>query len=118
MFGLCKYKNIFGPVPHGVRIFNLPVVDWVTTFIGVGLFSYFTKYSFFKSILFALLLMLFVHRIFCIKAPSDMFFFPQEDDWRFYIYVLFFFGFVCPVFFYDFYYSPKKNIFSINIPKL
>ena len=54
MFGLCKYKNIFGPVPHGVRIFNLPVVDWVTTFIGVGLFSYFTKYYLKSSIALSL----------------------------------------------------------------
>jgi len=117
MFGLCKYKNLFGPVPHTPRIFNLPFVDWITTFIGVGLFSYFTKYSFVKSLVFALLLMLFVHRIFCIKARSDVLFFPNENDWRFYTYVVFFFLCVCPIFFYDFYYSLKRKTLSTNFPK-
>jgi len=117
MFGLCKYKNIFGAAPHTPRIFNLPVTDWIVTFILVGLFSYLTKYSFLKSLVFALLLMLFVHRIFCIEAPSDVLFFPNHNDWHFYIYVLFFFGIVCPAFFYDFFHSPKKNVFSMNISK-
>ncbi len=90
-FGLCKYKDIFGKIPHEPRFLNIGILDIVTTLVLVFAFSYFAKYPFWKTLVFAFFLMLFVHRLFCVKSVSDRFFFPNENnDIRFPLYVLVF----------------------------
>lgn len=100
--GLCKYKNIFGKIPHTPRFLNIGVLDVLTTFVFIFLFSFLTKYPFWKSLAFAFFLMLFVHRIFCVRSVSDRFFFPMENnDARFPFYIVVF-GFICFHFVVDF----------------
>ena len=82
MFGMCKYKNLFGVPKKGIhrfRIFGLAAVDTFMTFI----LAYIIKLTFFpttnygKILALCFLLAIVVHRIFCVKTPIDKFLFTS-----------------------------------------
>lgn len=72
--GLCKYKNALG-IPnkglHSYRFFGLAIFDVLATILGAFFISYFFKISFFYTTLFAFLLGIFLHRLFCVRTTID-----------------------------------------------
>jgi len=82
MFGLCKYKNIFGKPDEGIhryKIFNIAIIDvFFTIIIAIILnFLLFPKLGFFKILLILFLLSIVIHHMFCVRTPIDKFLFPQ-----------------------------------------
>jgi hypothetical protein len=81
---LCKYANALGEPGkgvHSIRVFNIAVVDVISTIILALLFAIFFKYGIkleatFLSIFFVILLSLFIlgiilHKLFCVKTTVD-----------------------------------------------
>ena len=78
---LCKYKDMFGKPNEGVhryRIFNIAVVDVVSTIVVAFLISYFFEYTFWKTLIILFLLGIFFHRIFCVRTTIDKLLFPNN----------------------------------------
>ncbi len=80
MFGLCRYKNIFGRPGEGVhsfRICNIAVVDVIFTFILAKVLQlYFLRgYDYWLILLSCFILGVIFHRMFCVKTPIDKFLF-------------------------------------------
>jgi len=80
MFGLCRYKNIFGRPGKGIhrfRIANIAVVDVIFTFILAYILQvvFFEKYHYLSILLVCLLSAVIIHRMFCVKTPIDKFLF-------------------------------------------
>ena len=74
MFGLCKYKNIFGEPRKGVhsyRVFDIAIVDVVMTIMVIFLVVYFTKYSWYFVTGIMIFMMIFFHRLFCVRTTID-----------------------------------------------
>lgn len=72
----CKYKDIFGKPGKGVHEFhvgNVAVVDTLLTLIVAFGFSYFSRIPFTVSIIFLLVLAIFLHWIFCVKSSVNLF---------------------------------------------
>lgn len=77
-FSLCKYKHIFGKPNEGVhkyRIFDIAIVDLLSTIIvAYGLSKYFKED--FKLVLLACILVgIISHRLFCVRSTIDKFIF-------------------------------------------
>jgi hypothetical protein len=70
----CKYKNIFGEPNtglHSYRIFDIAVVDAVSTIILAVILSYFLKIKF-LIVLFALFILgILMHHLFCVRTTID-----------------------------------------------
>ena len=70
----CKYKNIFGAPntgSHRYRIFDIAVVDAVSTIILAVILSYFLKIKF-LIVLFALFILgIIMHHLFCVRTTID-----------------------------------------------
>lgn len=70
----CKYKNIFGEPNtglHSYRIFDIAVVDTVSTIILAVILSYFLKIKF-LIVLFALFILgIIMHHLFCVRTTID-----------------------------------------------
>jgi hypothetical protein len=70
----CKYKNIFGEPNtgfHSYRIFDIAVVDTVSTIILAVILSYFLKIKF-LIVLFALFILgIVMHHLFCVRTTID-----------------------------------------------
>ncbi len=80
MFGLCRYKNIFGRPGEGIhrfRIANIAVVDVIFTFILAYILQvvFFEKYHYLSILLVCFLSAIIIHRMFCVKTPIDKFLF-------------------------------------------
>jgi hypothetical protein len=79
---LCQYKNIFGEPNTGIhakyRLFDIALVDVVATIIGTYILSIVINRPFIQCALFVFVLMLFLHRIFCVRTTTDKWFFPNE----------------------------------------
>jgi len=80
MFGLCRYKNIFGRPGKGIhrfRIANIAVVDVIFTFILAYILQvvFFEKYHYLSILLVCFLSAIIIHRMFCVKTPIDKFLF-------------------------------------------
>ena len=80
MFGLCKYRNIFGKPGKGLhrfRIFGLAAVDIALTFVLAWLVHMLAlvQYSYWQVLLGCFALGMVMHRIFCGKTPIDRFLF-------------------------------------------
>lgn len=82
MFGLCKYKDIFGAAGDNsyTRFLGVRLQDVVFLFVGVFVFCYFTKNSFWKTLAFTLILMVIFHHLFCVRSATDKLLFPQKND--------------------------------------
>ena len=75
---LCPYKYIFGKPKEGVhqyRIFDIAIVDFLSTIAGAYLIAKFTNQDF-KLVLFILFLLgIIVHHLFCVQTTIDKFLF-------------------------------------------
>ncbi len=80
MFGLCKYKNLFGKPKTGLhrfRIFGLAAVDiFLTLLLAYGLqLVFYPETHYLKILGYCFLLAIIVHRAFCVHTPIDKFLF-------------------------------------------
>jgi len=89
--GLCKYANALGEPGkgvHSIRLFNIAIVDVLSTIALAFLFAIFFKYAIkleatFLSIFFITSLSLFIigiilHRLFCVRTTIDKLIFRNE----------------------------------------
>jgi len=71
----CKYKNIFGEIGKGVhayRVFNIAIVDVISTIIvAFIIYLFLPKYNFIHILLFLFLLGIVLHRLFCVRTTID-----------------------------------------------
>jgi hypothetical protein len=82
MYGLCKYKNIFGEPSTGVhryRIFNIAVVDVVFTLLFAAIFSKWFNISFLYLSIGLFVLGIALHRTFCVRTTIDRAMFPNAS---------------------------------------
>lgn len=73
-YSLCPYKNLFGKTgegPHQYRIFDIAIVDVLSTIIGAYLISKFFKYDFKLVLIISFILGIIVHRLFCVRTTVD-----------------------------------------------
>jgi hypothetical protein len=79
MFGLCKYKDLFGKPNAGLRkyrIFNIAILDCAVV-IAIGyLISWLFKWNLWITLGSLFLLGIFVHRMFCVRTGVDQLLFP------------------------------------------
>ena len=77
-FSLCPYKNIFGKSNEGVhayRIFDIAIVDLVSTIVAAYLISMYSKQDFKLILLILILLGIIMHNLFCVRSTIDKFLF-------------------------------------------
>jgi hypothetical protein len=81
MFGLCKYKNLFGEPNTGIhkryRVFDVALVDVFMTIIGATILAYFMKWSIPRTIIGMFLLGIVLHRLFGVRTTVDKWLFPN-----------------------------------------
>lgn len=71
---LCQYSNIFGEVGkgvHSIRIFNIAIVDTLSTIILAYIISAMLKIKFWKVLIILFILGIFLHRLFCVQTTID-----------------------------------------------
>lgn len=72
--GLCKYKNIFGEPrkgAHSYRLFDIAIVDVVSTILLAAVISKIWKLDFIKVLIIVFLLGIILHRLFCVDTTID-----------------------------------------------
>lgn len=71
---LCKYKNALG-IPrqgiHSIRVFDVAIIDVISTIIGAYILARIFRWSFWKTLLGLFLLGVLLHRLFCVKTTVD-----------------------------------------------
>jgi hypothetical protein len=81
MFGLEKYKTLFGvPGPHGIRkyrILGISIFDVAVVMLCCIPISWLTGYSYWITLVVIFILGIFVHRIFGARTAVDKFLFPN-----------------------------------------
>jgi len=83
MQNLCKYKEIFGKVgqgAHSIRIFNIAVVDVLSTVFVAYLIAYYAGWPFGWTLLAFFILGILLHRLFCVRTTVDKLLFPNVKD--------------------------------------
>ena len=78
MSNLCDYKDIFGAPntgAHSYRLFNIAIVDVVSTFILAYIIKQFTNYSFTTISVVLFVLSIFFHKLFCVDTTITKLFF-------------------------------------------
>ena len=72
---LCKYKNIFGQVgkgPHSYRLFNVAIVDVISTILLAFIIHVcIPKSNFFIILLSLFILGIILHHLFCVRTTVD-----------------------------------------------
>jgi hypothetical protein len=71
---LCKYKDVFGRPREGVhayRIFDIAVVDVVSTIVVAFLIARVFGFVFWKSLVVLFILGIILHRLFCVRTTVD-----------------------------------------------
>ena len=75
----CPYRDIFGKVGEGVhsyRLFDVAIVDVISTVIGAAIIRFFMPQYRFIVILVALFAAgIIMHRLFCVRTTVDKLFF-------------------------------------------
>ena len=74
MFGLCKYRHVFGREGEGVhsmRLFNIAVVDLVLTIVAAIAISYYTKLNLLVVLVGLFALAIVIHRAFCVNTTIN-----------------------------------------------
>jgi hypothetical protein len=69
-----KYSEIFGKVNEGVhsyRVFNIAIVDVISTIIGAIIISIMFKINFSLLLIFLFLLGIVLHRLFCVNTTIN-----------------------------------------------
>ena len=72
---LCKFKNVFGQVGHGLhsyRCFDIAIFDLILTIVLAYLISKIMKINFIYTLFGTLLLGIILHRLFCVKTTVDV----------------------------------------------
>jgi len=70
----CPFKNLFGAPntgAHSYRIFNLAIVDIISTILVGYIISFYFKVDIKKVLLILFLLGIILHRIFCVRTTID-----------------------------------------------
>ncbi len=73
-FSLCPYKTIFGNPNEGAhkyRLFDIAIVDLVSTIIAAYLISKYFKQDFKLILVILILLGIILHRLFCVRSTID-----------------------------------------------
>jgi hypothetical protein len=71
-----EYRYIFGKEGEGIhsyRLFNIAVMDVLSTVVGAFLFSYIFKINYFISLAFLFLLGILLHYLFCVETTVNMY---------------------------------------------
>ena len=71
---LCPYKYIFGKPSEGVhsyRIFDIAIVDVISTLIGAYIIAKYNNYNFYEIAIILFLLGIILHRLFCVRTTID-----------------------------------------------
>lgn len=71
---LCKYKDIFGEVgkgAHSYRVFDVAIVDVISTIVVAFIISKLFKVDFIKTMIVLFLLGIIMHRLFCVRTTVD-----------------------------------------------
>jgi len=79
MFGLCKYKDLFGKPNAGLRkyrIFNIAILDCAVVIVIGYLITWYFKWNLWITLGGLFLLGIFAHRIFCVRTGVDQLLFP------------------------------------------
>ena len=80
MAGLCKYKNALG-VPgkgvHSYRLFGVAIADVIMTLVASLIVAYLFKLPFLYVTIFAFVLGIILHRLFCVRTTVDKILFPE-----------------------------------------
>lgn len=74
-----KYKDIFGKPnegAHSYRIFDIAIVDVISTIIVGIIISYFGHYKLWKVLAILFLAGILLHRLFCVRTTIDKWLFP------------------------------------------
>ena len=80
MFGLCKYKDIFGKPNtglHSLKILDIAMFDVLCVIIIGMLISNTFKMSLLYTIISIFLLGIILHRLFCVRTTVDRLLFPK-----------------------------------------
>ena len=81
---LCKYKDIFGKVgegAHSYRIFNIAIIDVISTFILAFLINLFIpKYKFNNVLVFLFILGIILHHLFCVETTINNLIFGNNTE--------------------------------------
>jgi hypothetical protein len=83
MFGLCKYKDLFGKLNTGIhsyKIFNISVLDFGVTAIAAYFIAWFLGTPYLPTLGIFFLFGILVHRLFCVRTTIDKFLFPNAKD--------------------------------------
>jgi hypothetical protein len=80
MVDLCKYKNALG-VPgkgvHSYRLFGVAIADVIMTLVASLIVAYLFKLPFLYVTIFAFVLGIILHRLFCVRTTVDKILFPE-----------------------------------------
>ena len=74
---LCKFKNMFGKVGHGIhsyRCLNIAIVDLILTIVLAYLVSDIMKLKLLYTLFGTVLLGIILHRLFCVFPPLSFIF--------------------------------------------
>jgi len=66
-----KYFGKVGEGVHSYRVFNIAIVDVISTIIGAFIIHLFVPYKFIYILLGLFLLGIILHRIFCVPTTID-----------------------------------------------
>jgi fatty-acid desaturase len=72
---LCAYKDSLGRPNEGVhaqRIYGFAANDIIATVLFTALFSYMIQYNFFYVLLIICLIMIVLHRAFCVNTVLNV----------------------------------------------
>ena len=77
---LCKYKNALG-IPnkgiHSYRFMGVAIMDVIMTILAAYLISIFFKYNFIYTRIVLFILVIILHRLFCVSTTVDKLLFPN-----------------------------------------
>lgn len=75
-----QFSDIFGKPNEGVhsyRIFNIAIVDVISTIIGALIISYIFNINFILLLIFMFLLGIVLHRLFCVNTTINKLIFGE-----------------------------------------
>jgi hypothetical protein len=75
-----QFSDIFGKPnegAHSYRIFNIAIVDVISTIIGVLIISYIFNINFILLLIFMFLLGIVLHRLFCVNTTINKLIFGE-----------------------------------------
>ena len=75
-----QFSDIFGKpneVVHSYRIFNIAIVDVISTIIGALIISYIFNINFILLLIFMFLLGIVLHRLFCVNTTINKLIFGE-----------------------------------------